>query len=154
MSLIINISEDDNKSDKPRYRVPARYSQTNETNLVSKGVASFDSPGSLLGFSTGYIPSDTGTPVTPFSAMQVATAYACCRVLAEDIAKLPIRLRRRQKGGGSVVDLDHPINRLLWRPNPWQTPFDFKSYLVYSLALVGNGYSYIVRSEKTADRWG
>ena len=93
----------------------------------------------------GALPSSTGIPVTPLTALQSAVVYGCVRCLSEDLAKLPIQVRRRLPQGGSEPANGHRIARLLRRPNRWQTAFDFMAYLVTALALRGNAYAVIVR---------
>lgn len=97
----------------------------------------------------GFIPSDTGMPVTPFTAQGVATVYACEKRLADDIGKLPWQIRRRLRRGGYRVDLEHPLNKLFRRPNRWQTPSQCWSFFTSALALRGNAYAAIVRDQRT-----
>ncbi len=89
--------------------------------------------------------SSTGAPVTPVAALSVATVYACASVLGNDIGKLPIVLKRRTADGDTVVDASHPVNQVLRRPNHWQTPIEFWSYLGSCYALRRNAYAVIVR---------
>ena len=95
----------------------------------------------LFGVSVG----STGVPVSPVASLQIAAAYACASVLGNDIGKLPIRLKRRTEDGGLVVDKAHRLNRLLARPNGWQTPIEFWSYMGTCYALRRNAYAVIVR---------
>ena len=99
-----------------------------------------------LGYSLGLFPSSTGVPVTPQSSLQVTAVYACVRALADDIAALPIRVRRVQAGGGAVADPKHPVARLLRAPNGWQTPYELLNHMIVSLTLRGNAYLYINRA--------
>jgi len=95
----------------------------------------------------GGYPASTGVPVTPFTALQSATVYGCVNRLAQDIAKLPLGIRRKlPKGAGYVPDETHPLMRLLRQPNGWQTPYQFWRYMVTSLQLRGNAYAAIVRN--------
>lgn len=109
----------------------------------AKGSGTSTQPGSFLGL--GMLPGSTGIPVTPYTALQAATVYACCKRLSEDIGKLPIRVHRRLPRGGTRVDHEHPLNRLFRRPNRWQTPSQCWRYYVWNLALRGNGYAPILR---------
>ena len=93
----------------------------------------------------GGFASSAGVPVSPWTTLQVAAAYACVKCLSEDIAKLPIVIRRRLPRGGSRIDHDHPLNLLFRRPNRWQTPFEFRAYWISSLALRGNGITAVLR---------
>ncbi len=121
---------------EPRVAVPA----------VSKDVGGYGSamPGLFAGL--GYLPGSTGVPVTPYSAMQVATVYACVNRLSKDIGKLPLQIHRRLTRG-MTLDLEHPLNALFRRPNRWQTPSQCWSYFVWALVLRGNGYAAILRGQ-------
>lgn len=109
------------------------------------GTFAFPSPG--LMFALGGFPSDTGIPVTPFTAMQAAAVYACVKVLSEDVAKLPINVQDRLPKGGWQNNPDHPISQIIHRPNEWMTPFEFWAYLVVSHQIRGNGYACILRTK-------
>lgn len=61
--------------------------------------------------------ADSGERVDEKSAMQIATVYACVRLLAETVAGLPLHLYRftdaEEKGKEKAKD--HPIYRILYR---------------------------------------
>ena len=72
--------------------------------------------------------ADSGEKVDEKSAMQIATVYACVRLLAESVAVLPLHLYHYSDGEGSSKEKarDHPLYRLLYRqPNPEMTSFSF-----------------------------
>lgn len=93
-----------------------------------------------------FAPTKSGVPVTPESALRVATYFACVRVLAEDIAKLPLLLYRRRADGGRDRATDHPLYRLMHlRPNDWQTSFGFRETAQAHLGMRGNAYAFINR---------
>lgn len=73
-------------------------------------------------------------------ALQV-TAFLCgLRVIAEGLAQMPIRVRRRE--GARHVDVpDHPVAALLDRPNEWQSRHEFIETLALICALDGNFYA-------------
>lgn len=102
-------------------------------------------PSTSLFWALGGFPSSTGVPVSPLTAIQVATVYACVKARSEDLAKVPQTIRRRTKGGGFEKDSKHPLNRLLQRPNDWMTPFAFKRFIETSICLRGNAYIAIMR---------
>lgn len=82
----------------------------------------------------------SGAYVTPDTAMRVSAVYACVRVLADSVAMLPLRL---YEDGGltSKIAVGNPLDRITnKRPNFLQTPFEFKRFLVGTLALRGNAY--------------
>ena len=95
--------------------------------------------------------SDAGERVDEKSAMQIATVYACVRLLAETIAGLPLHLFKYsdKTGNGKERAVDHPLYKLLYRqPNPEMTSFSFRETLMTHLLLYGNAYAQIVRDGK------
>jgi HK97 family phage portal protein len=81
--------------------------------------------------------------VTLQSAMQVSTALACGRVIAEGLAMLPWKVLRYHANGEIHEDASHPVSVLLGeRPNPMQTAFEFVETLGLHLAFCGNAYVY------------
>lgn len=98
------------------------------------------------------LPAKSGVAVTDLKAVQVATVYACLRVIAEDIAKLtPFHLKEERLVGDRVnrrVVFDHPVARLFrYGPNEWQSPYEFVEYMTFMAALHGDAYAYKTRDE-------
>lgn len=92
--------------------------------------------------------SDSGERVDEKSAMQIATVYACVRLLAETVAGLPLHLYRYTDGDekGKEKAKDHPLYRILYRqPNPEMTSFSFREVMMVQLLLWGNCYAQIIR---------
>jgi HK97 family phage portal protein len=88
-----------------------------------------------------------GINVSPETAMRFSTVFACVKVIAEDVAKLPLHLYRRRKDGGKERATDHPLSWLMnTRPNPWMSSFNFREMGTGHLALRGNSYSVIERA--------
>ena len=102
-------------------------------------------PQPLLYAALGGYASNTGVPVTPFTALQSAAVYGCVKCIAEDIASLPVYIRRKLISGGWIVDEHHPLNRLFRRPNRWMSAFQFWSYVLTSYCLRGNAYIVVQR---------
>ena len=94
--------------------------------------------------------ADSGERVDEKSAMQIATVYACVRLLAETVAGLPLHLYRMKDGSNSKERaLEHPLYRLLYRqPNPEMTSFTFRETMMTHLLLWGNAYAQIIRDGK------
>lgn len=107
------------------------------------GSLAYPTPG--LFWALGGFPSSTGVAVSPLTSIQVATVYGCIKARSEDLAKVPLRLKRRLAGGGFELVDEHPIARLLRRPNPWMTPFAFIRFLELSVCFRGNAYVVIQR---------
>ena len=90
--------------------------------------------------------ADSGERVDEKSAMQIATVYACVRVIAETIASLPLNVYENTDHG-SVKASDHPLQRLLHdEPNPEMTSFIWRETMLSHLLLWGNSYSQIIRT--------
>ncbi|HET8634232.1 MAG TPA: phage portal protein, partial [Gemmatimonadales bacterium] len=122
---------------EPTLAAPAPVRRAAESGLAS--------PQPWLMGALGALSSASGLPVTPLTALQSAAVYSCVRCLSEDLAKLPLGVRRKLSDGGSVPEPRHALNALFQRPNRWMTGFDFVAYIVTALCLRGNGYAVIKR---------
>lgn len=92
--------------------------------------------------------SASGQIVSVDSALQLSTAWACVRLIAETIATLPISLYER-KDGAPVVATMHPVHYVIsQQPNADQTPVEFWENVLASLLLQGNSFNDPVRSGK------
>lgn len=123
--------------------LPAATEQKQGSLVGSINALAYPQP--LLYAALGGYASNTGVPVTPLTALQAAAVYGCCKCISEDIAGLDILIRRKLAGGGWVTAPTHPLNTLLARPNPWQTRFQFWSYVLTSYCLRGNAFVVIQR---------
>ena len=92
----------------------------------------------------------SGERVDEKSAMQIATVYACVRLLAETVASLPLHLYKfTEKGDGKEKATEHPLYKILYRQaNPEMTSFSFREAMMTHLLLWGNAYAQIVRDGK------
>lgn len=81
--------------------------------------------------------------VTAFSAV-----FACVEILAADIAKLPLTIRRTLPDGSTELAQGNPYQRLLRRPNAHQTRMEWVQQLVSSLLLTGNAYALLERDQR------
>ena len=88
----------------------------------------------------------SGVTVTPEAALSVPAVFACIQVLAQDLARTPIRLRRKI-GEDSYVDaVEHPLYEILATlPNPEQTAVTVKSALMWQLLTYGRAFAEVVR---------
>lgn len=97
--------------------------------------------------------ADSGETVNEKSAMQIATVYACVRLLAESVAGLPLHLYKYtdESGRDKVCATEHPLYKLLYRqPNPEMTSFSFFETLMTHLLLYGNAYAQIIRDGRNS----
>ncbi len=95
--------------------------------------------------------ADSGEKVDEKTAMQIATVYACVRLLAETVAGLPLHLYRYtdESGIGKERAKDHPLYKILYRqPNPEMTSFSFWETMVLQILLWGNSYAQVIRDGK------
>lgn len=97
-------------------------------------------------------PAKSGVSVSVDTSLRVTAVLGCCRVLAEGIAQLPLKLYREKDDGGKDVAKDHPLYTRLWRrPNDWQTSFEWRESMMLHAALTHGGFSYINRSSRTGE---
>lgn len=86
--------------------------------------------------------SSTGFQVTKENAIEVSSVFCAVRVIAEGIAQMPVRIRRREMKGDREYfpnAQDHYAWKLMTRkPNDWMTPYEFKEFAVMIAALCGN----------------
>lgn len=97
--------------------------------------------------------AESGETVNEKSAMQIATVYACVRLLAESVAGLPLHLYRYTEDSDRDKEraTDHPLYKLLYRqPNPEMTSFSFFETLMTHLLLYGNAYAQIIRDGRNS----
>jgi HK97 family phage portal protein len=74
----------------------------------------------------------------------IGTIFECVVIRSNSISKLPLQLFKTSKTG-KIRDKNHNLWYLLEkRPNKWQTPSQFKSYIEVSRLLWGNAYIEMV----------
>jgi HK97 family phage portal protein len=95
-------------------------------------------PGAWQQHDDGLTEADQGTVMT------TAVVYACIRLLAWDIAKLPVVIKRLTAGIWSLAD-HQVLGLLLRKPNYYQTWIDFIQSWLYSYLITGNAYIVKVR---------
>lgn len=75
-------------------------------------------------------------------------ALRCLTLISNGLGMLPTNLYR--SGDDKEIAKDHPAYKLLRvKPNPWQTPMEFKSQMQVLLETEGNAYARVIRA---ADR--
>jgi len=127
--------------------VAAAAAETKQPGDILGSINSMAFPQPLLYAALGGYASNTGVPVTPFTALQSAAVYGCAKCISEDIAGLPPQVRRKSPSGGWVIDEKHPLNLLFRRPNRLMTAFQFWSYYLTAYSLRGNAYAVIERDD-------
>ena len=93
--------------------------------------------------------SSSGVQVSEGKALTASSVFACVRVIAEDVAKLPTILYRRVEvngGKGKERAVDHPLYPILHlQPNDEMSAYDMGQAVMVSVMLWGNGYAEIHR---------
>lgn len=88
----------------------------------------------------------SGETVGPEAAMRVPAALCATRTIAETMASLPIHVFRRGPGDTRERDRDHPAAKVLARPAPWTSAYEFKLGLVTDAIRHGRGCAVAVRA--------
>lgn len=90
-----------------------------------------------------------GIALSAEKALRVGVVFACVRVIAEDVAKLPRRLLMREERAGRVRRVEaigDPRHALLTSaPNDWMTGQELLEYMVGQASLRGTAYAELVR---------
>lgn len=93
--------------------------------------------------------TDAGAFVSEYTAITLPVVYACVSLIADNLAMLPVQVRRRRPGGGSDDMSDHPIHRLLnSEPNDESTAYVQRQTQQSHALLWGNGYAEIERNRR------
>ena len=91
--------------------------------------------------------TSTGKAVNVANAIEVATVFACCRVIGEGIAQVPLKLMQESADGitRQPAKSHRLYNLLAFRPNRWMTSFEYRELIAWHVVLTGNHYSFINR---------
>ncbi len=90
-------------------------------------------------------PVKSGVRVGRVQALQVATVFACLRVLGEGVAQVPFKVLRKE-GRNIQPAIDHDLYDVLaHRPNDWMNSFELRELMVWHAALTGAAHCFIVR---------
>ncbi|QIM48981.1 phage portal protein [Pusillimonas sp. DMV24BSW_D] len=80
--------------------------------------------------------------MTEASAMRVAAAWRCVNIIGGAVATLPLDLIARESENVRRPAVGHPLRPVLTvKPNPWQTPSEFRRMMQAHLLLRGNAYA-------------
>ena len=87
--------------------------------------------------------NDSGTVVTPETALTLSSVWAAIQVISDAIAGLPLHVQAKD---GSGKQYNTPLYRLLHdQPNDYMTAVSFRTALMHNVLLYGNGYAFIER---------
>lgn len=95
----------------------------------------------------GGLATDAGVSISPETALTVPDVYACVNVIAQDVARCPLKFQQRTPDeewydaqGNDLWDLLHDL------PNPETTAFDFWASLIRDVQTYEHAYAEIVRN--------
>lgn len=111
--------------------------------FASKSVSSLDIFREIYGAPQ----SKSGARVNSDTAIDVSTVFACCRVIGEGVAQVPLQLMQDSKDGKTKqkAKQHHLYDKLAYKPNRWQTSFEYREMTCWHVVLTGNHYSFINR---------
>lgn len=85
----------------------------------------------------------SGVNINTRTAMRYSVFFACLKVLAEDVGKLPIKLYKERPERGADVARAHPVHRLISRrPNDYMTASEFWEMCTAHQVLRGAFYAF------------
>lgn len=103
---------------------------------------------SRLTWSSLGLGTKSGATVSVQSAWRVSAAFACTKVISEDVSKIPLKLFREQDRVKAVAR-EHVAHFLFARrPNDWMGPVAFRETLQMHACLSHGGAAYINRSSR------
>lgn len=131
-----------NLMDLVRGRVSARE---HRSEFLQVGSLEQPQESMVLGLSGGQIAA-AGVTVNNRTASGIPVVYACNKVICQDVAKTPLKLKKRGPDGARVDDTSHPVYALLHDlANPVMTAFEFKETMQSAFNYDGNAYAKIER---------
>lgn len=87
----------------------------------------------------------TGAEAQAADPLRNMAVLRCISLICESIGMLPLNLIRNDASKAHAVG--HPVYRVLkYKPNTWQTPYEFKTAMQLQALMYGNAYAQIVRS--------
>ena len=90
----------------------------------------------------------SGKNVTHKTALQVAVAFCCARVISEGVAQVPFKLFL-DDGTKKMPATEHPLYDLLFRmPNDSATSFQWRETFCFQTVFTGDSFSFINRGRR------
>jgi HK97 family phage portal protein len=90
--------------------------------------------------------SAAGVTVSQNRAMQDMTFMSCTAIRSVDLAKCPLHVYQKRADGEEIILANHPLERVLRKPNSWQDRSEFIAQLQSAVLLRSNGYAGILRN--------
>lgn len=80
-------------------------------------------------------------------SLQIATVFACVRLISSVTAGLPLDVFETKNGERTKVGMDNLLARLLrFSPNQYMTAVEFREAMTMQLCYYGNSYAHIERN--------
>lgn len=77
---------------------------------------------------------------------KIASMIICSKILAQDIARMPIKVFYTDEQGNRLIKKDHPIYYVIHnQPNDYMDSYKFWSAIEFTRNYEGNAYAYIHR---------
>lgn len=77
---------------------------------------------------------------------KIAAMIICSKILAQDIARMPIKVFYTDEQGNRLIKKDHPIYYIIHnQPNDYMDSYKFWSAIEFTRNYEGNAYAYIHR---------
>lgn len=125
-----------------------------ERRATVEPAGTWERPSESFVMGTGAVASSSGVPVTQRSAEGIPTVFACDKVIKQDVAKCPIKLKRKNTDGTRADDVNHPVYHALHDlANPVMTAYEFKETMQGYVNLWGNAFAEILRRPNEVQLW-
>jgi len=127
----------------PLSAAPSRVEKVSAPSIFSeKTLGTGDTAWLMDALDAGAL-SASGVRVSPKTALGDPRVLVCVQAIAQDIAKVPLNFYT-VKGDTRRVARNSPLHRTVSkRPNSFQSPYEWKEYIAFSLLLDGNSYCYM-----------
>ena len=88
-----------------------------------------------------------GDLIQDYSALSLGVVFRCVDLISDNIAMLPIMVKKKSGNGKTNIVKNSPVN-LLFDGNSWHMSYyNFMKLTVQNILLKGNSFAYIQRSE-------
>jgi phage portal protein BeeE len=124
--------------------------------LGASAISDLTHPRAWLTNLMGGGPTVSGRDVNEETALCLSAYYACIRVIAEDVGKLPFNVYRRLQPRGKELAPENPVHKVLHDEfNPRMCACTGRELMQHWASGWGNGYAEIVRdgSNKVRALW-
>lgn len=88
---------------------------------------------------------DAGVVVDRETAMEIASVFACIRILSEDVGQIPLPVYRNTKEGPVKAFRERAYKAFKYGPNAWQTVQDWQEQIMLHLLTCGDYFAEIAR---------